>query len=63
MNINDVMIFDRNDGIALHFAAMSKESGEMGEMLSGQPYLCDGKRAIPGTVIRVGGDNRWENPL
>ena len=63
MNINDVMIFDRNDEIALQFAAMAKESGEMGEMLSGQPYLCDGKQVIPGTVIRVGGDNRWENPL
>ena len=54
---------NRSNGIALHFAAMAKESGKMGEMLSGRPYLCDGKRVIPGTEIRVGGDNRWENTL
>ncbi len=53
MNTNDVMIFGRNDSRIAHFAMTAKKSGALGEMLSGKPYLCDGKQMIPGVVMKV----------
>ena len=41
MNINDILIFDRNDPEADGAAIAARESGPMGEMLSGKKYLCD----------------------
>ena len=41
MNINDVMIFARNDTHADWAADTARRSGPMGEMLSGKKYLCD----------------------
>ena len=47
MNINDIMIFDRNDPNADSFVASAKQSGHMGEMLSTKKYLCDEKGIRP----------------
>ena len=41
MNINDVMIFSRNDPRAARYADGAKHSNKMGEMLSGRLYFCD----------------------
>ena len=41
MNINDVMIFSRNDPRADRYADGAKHSNPMGEMLSGRIYFCD----------------------
>ena len=41
MNINDVMIFERNDVRTRAAAKSAKQSSSMGEMLSGRRYLCD----------------------
>ena len=53
MNTNDVMIFDKEDGHAALFASSAKESGKMGEMLSGKVYFCDGDHFIPGIVLKL----------
>ena len=41
MNINDVMIFEKNSHLARKYADSARKSSEMGEMLSGRLYLCD----------------------
>ena len=53
MNINDVMIFAREDPMAYHFAQTAKKSSKMGEMLSEKIFLCDGKQVIPGIVVKI----------
>jgi hypothetical protein len=58
MNINDVMIFDKDDPMAYHFAQTAKESSKMGEMLSGKMFLCDGKQVIPGIVVKIYEDEK-----
>ena len=58
MNINDVMIFAKDDPMAYRFAQTAKESSKMGEMLSGKMYLCDGKQVIPGTVVKIYEDEK-----
>ena len=56
MNINDVLIFDKDDRMAVEYAKTAKESGPMGEMLSGRLYLCNGKQVIPGIVVEIDND-------
>ena len=58
MNTNDVMIFDKNDNKAYHFAENAKKSGPMGEMLSEKLYLCDGKSITPGIVMKMYPDGK-----
>ena len=58
MNINDIMIFDKEDQKAYHFAQTAKESSSMGEMLSGKLYLCDGKSITPGIVVKMYSDGK-----
>ena len=60
MNVNDVMIFDKEkkDSLAVMFADTAKKSSKMGEMLSGKTYLCDGKQFIPGIVVKVFQDGK-----
>lgn len=41
MNINDVMIFEKDSHLARKYADSAKKSDIMGEMLSGRLYLCD----------------------
>ena len=41
MNINDVMIFERDSHLARKYADSARKSSEMGEMLSGRLYNCD----------------------
>ena len=41
MNINDILIFDRDAPEADGAAIAARDSGPMGEMLSGKKYLCD----------------------
>ena len=48
-----VKIFDRKDRMAYAYAETAKESGKMGEMLSGKPYLCDEKEICPGLIGKV----------
>lgn len=56
MNINDVLIFDRNDRNAVNFLNQAKESSKLGEMLSSRLYLCDEDGLHPGTVVKVYSD-------
>ena len=56
MNINDVLIFDRKDPLVPKYAKKAKVSGQLGEMLSGWQYLCDGSQLLPGFVVKVYGD-------
>ena len=58
MNINDVMIFAKDDPMAYHFAQTAKESSRMGEKLSGKMFLCDGKQVIPGIVVKIYEDEK-----
>ena len=60
MNTDDVLIFDKNDSRATGFARTAKEGSMMGEMLSGKPYLCDGKQIIPGIIVNVYADGKAE---
>ena len=60
MNTDDVLIFDKNDNRASGFARTAKEGSMMGEMLSGKPYLCDGKQIIPGIIVNLYSDGNVE---
>ena len=60
MNTDDVLIFDKNDSRATGFARTAKEGSMMGEMLSGKPYLCDGKQIIPGIIVNLYADGKAE---
>lgn len=42
--------------MAVEYAKTAKESGPMGEMLSGRLYLCNGKQVIPGIVVEIDND-------
>ena len=59
MNINDVLIFDKNDNAAYSFAKTAQKGNTgMGEMLSGKVYMCDGKHMIPGIIVEVYPDGK-----
>lgn len=60
MNTSDVLIFARNDIKAANYARNAKVPGEVGEVLSGKVYLCDGKQMIPGIVINLYPDGEVE---
>ena len=54
MNINDVMIFGKNDSTAKLYASSAKETGKMGEMLSKKIYHCEEKpKVVPGIILKV----------
>ena len=53
MNINDVMIFDLKNPMASNYAEQAKESGKLGEMLSGKVYMCDENGVNPASLIMM----------
>lgn len=53
MNINDVLIFDKDDQMAYHFTQIAKEAGPIGEMLSGKMYLCNENGVHAGFAVSV----------
>ena len=58
MNINDIMIFDKDDEMAYHMAQTARVSSKLGEMLSEKMYLCDGENITPGLVVKVYKDGK-----
>ena len=53
MNTNDVMIFDKKDPAAYRFLETAKHSSDIGEMLSGRLYLCEGNDIAAGYVVKI----------
>lgn len=49
MNINDIMIFDKESDLAEKYLMIAGKSTDLGEKLSERVYLCTGKGIVPVT--------------